>query len=98
MEKMTLPLGLVIFDTQRVADMSATMAAASMMMMPMIIIFVVFQKQFVKGMNNEWYKVIRGGRLCLNKKKITYKMKLLSSLAKVFQDEEPDEVKKMRKF
>jgi len=50
MEKMTLPLGLVIFDTQRVADMSATMAAASMMMMPMIIIFVVFQKQFVKGM------------------------------------------------
>lgn len=50
MEKMTLPLGLVIFDTQRVADMSATMAAASMMMMPMIIIFVIFQKQFVKGM------------------------------------------------
>lgn len=50
MEKMTLSLGLVIFDTQRVADMSATMAAASMMMMPMIIIFVIFQKQFVKGM------------------------------------------------
>lgn len=50
MEKMTLPLGLVIFDTQRVADMSATMAAASMMMMPMIIIFILFQKQFVKGM------------------------------------------------
>ena len=50
MEKMTLPLGLVIFDTQRVSDMSATMAAASMMMMPMIIIFVLFQKQFIKGM------------------------------------------------
>ena len=47
---MTLPLGLVIFDTQRVSDMSATMAAASMMMMPMIIIFVLFQKQFIKGM------------------------------------------------
>ena len=50
MEKMTRPLGLVIFDTQRVSDMSATMAAASMMMMPMIIIFVLFQKQFIKGM------------------------------------------------
>lgn len=50
MEKMTLPLGLVIFDTQRVSDMSATMAAASMMMMSMIIIFVLFQKQFIKGM------------------------------------------------
>ena len=50
MEKMTLPLGLVIFDTQRVSDMSATMAAASMMMMPMIIIFVLLQKQFIKGM------------------------------------------------
>ena len=50
MEKMTLPLGLVIFDTQRVSDMSATMAAASMMMMPMIIIFVLFQIQFIKGM------------------------------------------------
>lgn len=49
-EKMTLPLGLVIFDTQRVSDMSATMAAASMMMMPMIIIFLLFQKQFIKGM------------------------------------------------
>lgn len=50
MDKMTLPLGLVIFNTQRTADMSATMAAASIMMMPMIIIFILFQKQFIKGM------------------------------------------------
>lgn len=50
MEKMTLPLGLVIFDTQRVSNMSATMAAASLMMMPMIVIFIIFQKQFIKGM------------------------------------------------
>lgn len=50
MDKMTLPLGLVIFDSQRTSDLAATMAAASMMMMPMIIIFIMFQKQFIKGM------------------------------------------------
>lgn len=50
MEKMTLPLGLVYFNSQRSSDLSATMAAASMMMMPMIIIFILFQKQFIKGM------------------------------------------------
>ncbi len=49
-EKMTLPLGLVVFDSQRAADLSATMATASIMMIPMIIIFLLFQKQFVKGM------------------------------------------------
>lgn len=49
-ERMTLPLGLVVFDSQRTADLSATMAAASIMMLPMIVIFILFQKQFVKGM------------------------------------------------
>lgn len=49
-EKMTLPLGLVMFDSQRSADLAATMAAATMIMMPMIIIFILFQKQFIKGM------------------------------------------------
>ncbi len=49
MEKMTLPLGLVIFDSQRTSDLSATMAA-SMILIPMIVIFLVFQKQFIKGM------------------------------------------------
>lgn len=50
MEKMTLPLGLVIFDSQSTSDLSATMAAASMIMIPMIVIFLIFQKQFIKGM------------------------------------------------
>lgn len=49
MEKMTLPLGLVIFDSQRSTDLSATMAA-TLIMLPMIIIFLMFQKQFIKGM------------------------------------------------
>ena len=50
MEKMTLPLGLVIFDSQRSTDLSATMAAASMIMIPMIVIFLVAQKQIMNGM------------------------------------------------
>lgn len=49
-ERMTLPLGLVIFNSQRTVDLSATMAAAVLIMMPMIIIFLLFQKQFIKGM------------------------------------------------
>ena len=49
-DKMTLPLGLIYFNSDRTSDLSATMAAASMMMMPMIIIFILFQKQFIKGM------------------------------------------------
>ena len=47
-DKMTLPLGLVMFDSQR--SVAATMAAAAMIMMPMILIFVLFQRQFIKGM------------------------------------------------
>ena len=50
MEKMTLPLGLVIFDSQRSTDLSATMAAATLIMLPMIVIFLIFQKQFIRGM------------------------------------------------
>lgn len=49
-DKMTLLLGLVMFDSQRSVDLAATMAAAAMIMMPMILIFVLFQRQFIKGM------------------------------------------------
>lgn len=49
-DKMTLPLGLVIFDSQRSADLSATMAVATIVMLPMILIFLIFQKQFIRGL------------------------------------------------
>ena len=49
-DKMMLPLGLVMFDSHRSVDLAATMAAAAMIMMPMILIFVLFQRQFIKGM------------------------------------------------
>lgn len=50
MNKMTLPLGLVFFDTEHTSNLSATMAAAALMMLPMIVLFILFQKQFIKGM------------------------------------------------
>ena len=49
-ERMTLPLGLVVFDSQRSADLSAVMAAAAIIMIPMLVIFLLFQKQFIRGM------------------------------------------------
>lgn len=50
MDKMTLPLGLIVFEGQRSTDLSATMAAGTMIMLPMIVIFMIFQKQFIKGL------------------------------------------------
>ncbi len=49
-ENMTLPLGLVMFDSQTGVDLAATMAVATMIMLPMTIIFLAFQKQFIKGL------------------------------------------------
>lgn len=50
MDKMTLPLGLIIFDGQRNANMAATMAMANVVMTPMVILFLALQKSFIKGM------------------------------------------------
>lgn len=49
-ESMTLPLALAMFSTQNKADLTTTMAVASLIMVPMIIVFIIFQKQFVKGL------------------------------------------------
>lgn len=48
--KMTLPLALATFSTEKRTDLMTTMAVASLIMIPMIIVFVIFQKQFVKGL------------------------------------------------
>lgn len=45
---MTMPLGLVIFNSQRTSDLSATMAAATMIMMPMIIILLCSRNNLSK--------------------------------------------------
>ncbi len=49
-EKMTLPLGLVFFGDQRGVNLAATMAVAALIMVPMIVIFLLLQKQFIRGM------------------------------------------------
>lgn len=48
-KKMTLPLALSFFASQHMADLSATMAASALIMIPVTIVFMMFQKHFIKG-------------------------------------------------
>jgi multiple sugar transport system permease protein len=50
-EKMTLPLALSFFSAQHVSDLSATMAASALIMIPVSIVFLAFQKHFIKGIS-----------------------------------------------
>ena len=47
--RMTLPLALSYFSSQHTSDLSAVMAASALIMIPSAIVFIIFQKQFVKG-------------------------------------------------
>lgn len=48
-KRMTLPLALSYFTSQHSTDNSATMAVASLVMIPVLLVFIAFQKQFIKG-------------------------------------------------
>lgn len=48
-ENMTLPIAMNYFANQYTADMGATMAAATLMTLPMLIVFLLFQRQFIEG-------------------------------------------------
>lgn len=48
-ENMTLPLALSYFNSQHQTNLSATMAASALIMIPVAIVFIIFQKQFIKG-------------------------------------------------
>ena len=50
-DRMTLPLALSYFSTQHSTDLSATMAASALIMIPAAIVFIIFQKQFIKGIS-----------------------------------------------
>lgn len=50
-DNMTLPLALSYFSTQHSTNLSATMAAAALIMIPAAIVFIIFQKQFIKGLS-----------------------------------------------
>jgi ABC-type glycerol-3-phosphate transport system permease component len=46
---MTMPLALSFFTSQRQSDVGAIMAAATLVMLPVTVVFLLFQKQFIKG-------------------------------------------------
>ncbi|MCL1854695.1 MAG: carbohydrate ABC transporter permease [Clostridia bacterium] len=48
-KNMTMPLALSYFNSQRQADVGASMAAAALVMLPVTVVFLSFQKQFIKG-------------------------------------------------
>lgn len=50
-DRMTLPLALTIFNTNHSMDLGATMSAATVVMLPVILVFLMFQKQFIKGIS-----------------------------------------------
>lgn len=48
--KMTVPLALVFFNGQNVVNYNVVMSAAVLIMIPVVVIFLIFQKQFIKGL------------------------------------------------
>ncbi len=48
-DRMTLPLALSYFSTMHSSDLSATMAASALITLPAMLVFLLFQKQFIKG-------------------------------------------------
>jgi ABC-type glycerol-3-phosphate transport system permease component len=48
-ENMTMALAISFFSTARATDRGAVMACATLIMLPMLILFLAFQKQFIKG-------------------------------------------------
>lgn len=50
-DRMTLPLALTFFNTNHAMDLGATMSAATLVMLPVVVVFLLFQKQFIKGIS-----------------------------------------------
>jgi ABC-type glycerol-3-phosphate transport system permease component len=48
-ENMTMSLAISFFSTQRTTDIGAIMAAATLVMLPVAVVFFAFQKQFIRG-------------------------------------------------
>jgi multiple sugar transport system permease protein len=48
-KNMTMPLALGFFSNQHSANIGAIMAAATLIMLPVTIVFLCFQKQFIEG-------------------------------------------------
>jgi multiple sugar transport system permease protein len=55
-EKMTIPLAIVFFNGQNVVNYNVVMSAAVLIMIPVVIVFLIFQKQFIKGLTLTGFK------------------------------------------
>ncbi len=49
LKRMTLPLALTYFSDQHTTNISAVMAASALIMLPVTVLLICFQKQFIKG-------------------------------------------------
>lgn len=49
--KMTVPLALSFFNMMKYADIGAVMSAATLIMIPVVMVYLVFQRQFVEGLS-----------------------------------------------
>lgn len=50
LDKMTVPLALSFFSTQHGGEQNVIMAAATLIMLPVIVVFLLFQRQFIEGL------------------------------------------------
>jgi len=50
-DRMTLPLALTFFSNAHIHDIGSVMSAASLIMLPVTVVLLVFQKQFIKGIS-----------------------------------------------
>jgi len=50
-DRMTLPLALTFFSNAHIHDIGSVMSASSLIMIPVTIVLLVFQKQFIKGIS-----------------------------------------------
>ncbi|MBS4219064.1 MULTISPECIES: carbohydrate ABC transporter permease [Bacillaceae] len=48
--KMTVPLALVFFNSQNTTNFNVVMSAAVLIMVPVFIVFLIFQRRFVEGL------------------------------------------------
>ncbi|TJY42466.1 carbohydrate ABC transporter permease [Cohnella pontilimi] len=55
-EKMTLPLALVFFNGAHVRNFNIIMSASVLVMIPVLVVFLIFQKQFIKGLSMTGFK------------------------------------------
>lgn len=50
LNKMTVPLALVFFNGQHLVNYNVVLSAGVLIMIPVVIVFLIFQRQFIKGM------------------------------------------------